>query len=254
MALTRSPSIESLPENIVVEIFHYLSTKDLCRIARVCSQWRRIANDKTLWKHVDLSDYKINLPNMWKLMRAHFSEAVLTVKMRGFLDSGPKKKKPSFSEAALKDMRERCPNVRELHIILSNLEDVNLKRSPLPSSLTLLNLSKCIFPAEWYPEIVSQLPKLTHLILQGCKVNNTHLKEICKAKTLKSLDLHGCYRINDDGINTVAKSLPNLEELIITGCIYSDEGLHHVSCNLKKLKLFKGNSESENFLLFCKQH
>lgn len=55
---------------------------------RVCRQWRRIVRDNTLWRHVDLLNYRLDLKKMWKLIRSHLSECLLSIKIKGFLDTG----------------------------------------------------------------------------------------------------------------------------------------------------------------------
>ncbi|XP_074105592.1 F-box/LRR-repeat protein FipoQ [Cotesia typhae] len=47
-------TIEKLPDKVILNIFEYLSHREICRLARVCKRWRQIAYDTRLWKHVSL--------------------------------------------------------------------------------------------------------------------------------------------------------------------------------------------------------
>ena len=52
---------------------------------RVCTRFRRITCDNSLWRHVDLLPYRLNVGKTWKVMRSHLSDCLLTFKIRGFL-------------------------------------------------------------------------------------------------------------------------------------------------------------------------
>ena len=54
--------LDSLGDEIVIEIFSYLSTKDLLRSAcRVCRKWRRLTRAPELWRHIVLDVNKLRL-------------------------------------------------------------------------------------------------------------------------------------------------------------------------------------------------
>ena len=58
MAVGNVHSVSSLvlPDEIILPIFSCLSRADLGRCARVCQQWNRVAQDKTLWKSLVLRE------------------------------------------------------------------------------------------------------------------------------------------------------------------------------------------------------
>ena len=47
-------TIEKLPDKVLLNIFSYLTHREICRMARVCKKWRLIAYDTRLWKSVSL--------------------------------------------------------------------------------------------------------------------------------------------------------------------------------------------------------
>lgn len=47
-------TIEKLPDKVLLNIFSYLSHREICFLARVCKKWRQVAYDTRLWKDVSL--------------------------------------------------------------------------------------------------------------------------------------------------------------------------------------------------------
>lgn len=48
-----------LPDSVLLEIFSYLPVRDRIRISRVCHRWKRLVDDRWLWRHVDLTLYTV---------------------------------------------------------------------------------------------------------------------------------------------------------------------------------------------------
>uniref|UniRef100_A0A9L0TJS4 F-box and leucine rich repeat protein 12 n=1 Tax=Equus caballus TaxID=9796 RepID=A0A9L0TJS4_HORSE len=46
-----------LPDSVLLEIFSYLPVRDRIRVSRVCHRWKRLVDDRWLWRHVDLTLY-----------------------------------------------------------------------------------------------------------------------------------------------------------------------------------------------------
>ncbi|XP_033725010.1 F-box/LRR-repeat protein 12-like [Pecten maximus] len=229
-------NIRHLPENILLEILSYLSVKDLCRAGSVCRAWRRVVRDNTLWRHVDLLPYRLNLQKMWKVIRAHFSECLLTMKVCGFAESGgPKQKKPSLSDAMLRDLGERCPNIRDLHLHKCNTD--NISASNLPSSLTRLVIHGCSWQPRWLKGKEKILQNVVDLDLSCCcRVDSFDMQDIGKWKGLKTLKLNGLYRLNEKGIMHIATNLPLLERLELSYTQCTELAVHHISRHLKNLR------------------
>lgn len=47
-------TIDKLPDKVLLNIFSYLSHREICRMARVCRRWRQMAYDTRLWRNVSL--------------------------------------------------------------------------------------------------------------------------------------------------------------------------------------------------------
>ncbi|KAL4676177.1 hypothetical protein H8959_010322 [Pygathrix nigripes] len=50
-------TLVELPDSVLLEIFSYLPVRDRIRISRVCHRWKRLVDDRWLWRHVDLTLY-----------------------------------------------------------------------------------------------------------------------------------------------------------------------------------------------------
>ena len=76
------PTNSHLAQNIIVFVCLFVFP-----LLRVCRRWRRIVLDKSLWHHVDLLPYQLDLRKMWKLVRAHLSDRLQTLRIRGLWDT-----------------------------------------------------------------------------------------------------------------------------------------------------------------------
>lgn len=47
-------TIETLPDKVLLQIFSYLSHKEILKCAQICKKWRMIAYDSRLWQVVSL--------------------------------------------------------------------------------------------------------------------------------------------------------------------------------------------------------
>ena len=56
--LQTSLQLESLPDEVLLKVFSYFEIQELLRCIHVSKRIRRVCNDKSLWKIVDLSDTK----------------------------------------------------------------------------------------------------------------------------------------------------------------------------------------------------
>ncbi|XP_074643161.1 F-box/LRR-repeat protein 12-like [Tubulanus polymorphus] len=232
--------IQNLPENLILDIFKHLPIKDRCRICRVCRQWRRIVHDKKLWKHVDLMDHPLNLTKLWTFVRSHFSDCLLSLKMKGFMYSkvGAKKwKKATLSDAMLKELQERCPNLQELCMSHANLESVNSSCFPIKlKKLTII--SSCLpFNKAWLDE--NFIPELTHLDLSYTPaVTAAFVKGLGTRTKLISLKLNGCYRLTGSLYDSLWELFPNLEVLELSSTCLTDVSIHHICRFNLKLRHF----------------
>ena len=51
-------SIEHLPDEIMMEIFSFLSPKELSYAAQVCHRWKMLCEDESFWHKINLINNK----------------------------------------------------------------------------------------------------------------------------------------------------------------------------------------------------
>ncbi|XP_005091874.1 F-box/LRR-repeat protein 12 [Aplysia californica] len=228
--------INQFPEALVLEILRYLPVKERCIAGRVCKRWRRIVSDNSLWRHVDLLQYRLDLPRMWKVLRAHFSPCLLTMKVKGFAHAASRKrKKMSVSDSMMKELSFRCPNLTVLHLHDCNTE--NLSFDSLPCSITSLSITSSSWTPRWFKDKHDHLPSMHTLNLTSTiRLDRFDLEDIALMSGLKKLSLCGCYRVRGSDIEVVAKKLVNLESLNLSSTNIDDLGIHHITHNLVNLR------------------
>ncbi|CAJ0965515.1 unnamed protein product [Ranitomeya imitator] len=62
--ISTSPNLSWLPDSVLLEVLSFLSVRDLIRSCRVCKRWKRLILDKSLWRYVDLTPYKVRFSPM----------------------------------------------------------------------------------------------------------------------------------------------------------------------------------------------
>ncbi|XP_073510258.1 F-box/LRR-repeat protein 12 [Phyllobates terribilis] len=230
-----TPSLSWLPDSVLLEVLSFLSVRDLIRSCRVCKRWKRLILDKSLWRYVDLTPYKLNSKILWHLLRHWLGTSMQTLKLKGLLKSV--KKQEFLTPAVLQVLEKRYLCLEYLHLQETNLRSVGY--DCLPSTLKTLELSECEIPLTWFKTTgkTKDLLKLENLILNKVSsFSNQHLEIVCSQSSLKSLCLSGTYRINDIGVQKVVPYLKGLEHLKLNECNITDIALHLICCHLKHLK------------------
>ncbi|CAN2390559.1 protein ubiquitination [Pristimantis euphronides] len=231
-----TPSMSWLPDSVLLEVLSFLSVRDLIRSCRVCKRWKRLVLDKSLWRYVDLTSYKLNSKILWYLVRHWLGSSLQTLKLKGLLNSV--KKQEFLTPAVLQVMEKRYPSFEHLHLQETNLR--SLSYECLPSTLKTLELSECEIPLTWFKTSASKtksLLKLENLILyKVSSFSNHHLEIICSQSSLKTLCLSGTYRVNDIGIQKAVPYLKGLEHFKLKECNITDITLHLIGCHLKNLR------------------
>ncbi|XP_073411781.1 F-box/LRR-repeat protein 12 isoform X2 [Dendrobates tinctorius] len=201
----------------------------------VCKRWKRLILDKSLWRYVDLTPYKLNSKILWHLLRHWLGTSLQTLKIKGLLKSV--KKQEFLTPAVLQVLEKRYQSLEYLHLQETNLRSVGY--DCLPSTLKTLELSECEVPLIWFKTTgkTKELLKLENLILNKVSsFSNQHLEIVCSQSSLKSLCLSGTYRINDIGVQKAVPYLKELEHLKLNECDITDITLHLIGCHLKHLQ------------------
>ncbi|XP_064626149.1 F-box/LRR-repeat protein 12-like [Lineus longissimus] len=191
-----------------------------------------------------MMDYPLPLAKMWRVIRAHFSDVLQTLRLSGFLAIGcaTKWKRATISNAMLDELRERCPNITELclsHTNLNTSKGVESKR--FPPKLKVLKIQHSQVPCcmTWLSggKEGSLLPELQELDFSNSSAVNVHtLTAFGPRDNLKVLRLNGCYRLTGSLYENLFDNFPNLVILEIAETSVSDTMLHQMCRKLTNLR------------------
>ncbi|XP_061470483.1 F-box/LRR-repeat protein 12 isoform X2 [Rhineura floridana] len=248
-------TLSALPDSLLLQILEWLPPRDRLGGARVCRRWRRLVRDKFLWRHLDLTPYKMSSKALWHLLRNHLRGSLRTLKARGSLHST--RKQEVFTPALMKALGKQCPTLHHLCLMETDLR--SLSYDSLPSSLTTLELSCCEISSLWFkvPETSqthTAFPRIQHLVIRNVpSFSNQHLLNISVQGTLKTLVLSEAYRVTDAGIQAAAPHLGDLEHLALRRCSIGNLVTHFIGPHMKRLRRLDlgGSSSLENIGLPC---
>ncbi|XP_059689032.1 F-box/LRR-repeat protein 12 [Gavia stellata] len=240
MAEAAAAELPALPDSVLLQVLALLPLRDRLRAARVCRRWRRLALDRTVWRHVDLSPHRISSQTLWHLVRQHLRDSLRTLRLRGALRSGGKRR--LLSPALLAALEKRCPQLRRLCLAETDLRPIPYES--IPPSLTALELSHCEIPAAWFcgPSARASL-QLQHLVIRNVPAfSDRHLLNVSSQSRLKTLSLSGTYRLTDTGIQRAAPHLEKLERLVLRHCVISDSAVDFIGRHVKRLRFLEISS------------
>ncbi|XP_074059417.1 F-box/LRR-repeat protein 12 isoform X2 [Macrotis lagotis] len=228
-----------LPDCLLVEILSFVPVRDRLRSSRVCKRWRRLVLDKTLWKRLDLSPYRVGPGVLWHLQRHYLGSGLRMLRVRGRLLSVPRGS--LLTPALLQELGKCCP-----HLTCLSLVEEDLRKMPfscLPPSLRSLELELCEIPQSWFPpgNDPSSLPHLERLVLNRVPAfSDTQLRGLSRLEALSSLVLRITYRVTLRGLLDALPSLGNLQLLELSGCSVPADGvLQCMTGLLPKLREFR---------------
>ncbi|XP_048347082.1 F-box/LRR-repeat protein 12 [Sphaerodactylus townsendi] len=225
-------TVSALPDSLLLRILESLPPRDRLGMARVCRHWRRLVQDKLLWRHLNLTPYKMSSKVLWHLLRNHLRGNLRTLKARGSLHSV--RKQEVFSPALMQALGKQCPNFH--HLCLTEADLRSLSYECMPASLKTLELSWCEIPPAWF-QTPQAHPQIQHLVIQNVPAfSNQHLANIAHQGTLKTLVLSETYRVTDWGIQTAAPYLGELESLLLHRCSVGDSATHFIGRHMKHLR------------------
>ena len=142
-----------------------------------------------------------------------------------------------MSDAMLKELGNRCPNLWLLQLDDCNTDNISVES--LPSSLNSLAVTRSTWQSRWLKDKSQFLPNVENLDLSGSvRVDRFDLQDISQLSNLSRLSLDGCYRLKGPDIEVVVKALPSLISLNVSSTCLDQEAWHHIARHAKKLQEF----------------
>ncbi|XP_062712054.1 F-box/LRR-repeat protein 7 [Aedes albopictus] len=203
------PLFDRLSDELMVKIFDWLDSCELCNIARVCKRFESV-----IWS-----------PNLWKI-----------IKIKGETNSGDRAIKTILRRLCGQTRNGACPGVER--VLLSDgcrLTDKGLqllsRRCPEITHLQVQNSVSVSNQALF--DLVTKCTNLQHLDITGCAqitcINVNPGLEPPRRLLLQYLDLTDCASISDSGLKIIARNCPLLVYLYLRRCIQiTDAGLKFI--------------------------
>ncbi|XP_032762967.1 dynein regulatory complex subunit 6 isoform X2 [Rattus rattus] len=248
--------ISLLPDQAIVQIFTYLTFKDLVSCSQVNRSWMSMIQRGSLWNSIDFSTVKniadrcvVTTLQKWRLnvLRLNFRGCVLRAKTLKSVSHCKNLQElnvsdcPSFTDESMRHISEGCPGV--LYLNLSNTTITNRTMRLLPRyfhNLQNLNLAYCRKFTDkglQYLNLGNGCHKLIYLDLSGCTqalvekcprissvifIGSPHISD-CAFKALSSCDLkkirfEGNKRITDACFKSVDKNYPGISHIYMVDC------------------------------------
>lgn len=108
------PSLELLPDSLLLEILSLLDVHSLIRLSRVCKRFHHLYTDEYIWSNVDLTSRsvgsKLDVRKLKKIVHDRIPPTLRRVK----LSSNHPKKPPVVTASVLNDLFSKCPTIKNI--------------------------------------------------------------------------------------------------------------------------------------------
>ncbi|XP_077203099.1 S-phase kinase-associated protein 2 isoform X1 [Paroedura picta] len=174
-------SWDTLPDELLLGIFSYLTLADLLKVSQVCRRWHRLSMDESLWKSLDLTGRNL-LPGV--------IGQLLPLGVTAF----------------------RCPR--------SCVGNPLFKTSRL-LPVQHMDLSSSTIRVGDLQSILDRCQSLQNLSLEGLKLSSDILRKIAQNPSLMRLNLSGCSGFCTESLEAMLNSCSRLEELNLAWCDFT---------------------------------
>ncbi|KAE8746739.1 hypothetical protein FOCC_FOCC006487 [Frankliniella occidentalis] len=190
----RTHTFDSLPDDLVLQVFSWLDCPTLCRAARVCRRWSSLAWEPTLWRCVRLRGPSLSGDRAVRGVLRRLGGCGATIQRLQVTDGA------TLSDRGLTQLARRCPGLQHLQLHgCQQLGDAALA------------------------EIATRCTNLQRLDLTGCTGVTTLAvtpgPEPPRRLQLQYLDLTDCEALEDAGLRVVVRNCPQLVYLYLRRCI-----------------------------------
>uniref|UniRef100_F1S3G4 F-box/LRR-repeat protein 12 n=3 Tax=Sus scrofa TaxID=9823 RepID=F1S3G4_PIG len=189
-----------LPDSVLLEIFSYLPVRDRIRISRVCHRWKRLVDDRWLWRHVDLTLYThMEVPTLGIKSELQLLAYITTTTTRD-----PSHVCDLHHSSRQHQILDPVSGARDRTHILMDTNQMrpkvmwHLLRRYMASRLHSLRMGGYLFSG-------SQAPQLSPALMRALGQKCPNLKRLCLhvanlsmvpitslPSTLRTLELHSC--------------------------------------------------------------
>ena len=188
-----SANVDHIPDELLLKFFAFLSPVELCRhVTAVCKRWHRLAYDSSLWRHLDISTWRMNGPQLRQIV-LRVPGAIKYLDMSGL---------ENLNNEEMASVAENCPDMTDLD--MGFVDDLN-------STMMEAILASC--------------PKLQFINVEGCRLANNEVMRVLAASAgpmLRRLNFSHC-PIVDESLSLMMKHIPCITHLNIDGISWISE-------------------------------
>ncbi|XP_012576213.1 PREDICTED: F-box/LRR-repeat protein 13 [Condylura cristata] len=256
--------ISLLPERAILQIFFYLSLRDVVICGQVNHSWMWMTQISSLWSSIDFSavkhmitdKYIVSTLQKWRLhvLRLNFRGCILRMKTLRYVGLCKNLQELNVSDCStvtdesMRYISESCPGV--LYLNLSNTTITNRTMRLLPrhfhnlQNLSLAYCKKFTDKGLQYLNLGNGCHKLIYLDLSGCtQISVQGFRNIANSCTgIMHLTINDMPTLTDNCVKALVEKCPRITSVIFTGAPHiSDSAFKALSvCNLRKIR-FEGN-------------
>ncbi|CAC5389876.1 unnamed protein product [Mytilus coruscus] len=225
-----------LPDEIMLQIFSFLSHADLVEAALTCKQYYRVALDETLWRYITVKKkHDMDDETLADIGHRHPVSLAL-IQCHG----------DNITAKGLRELfRECCETLRELNLCGCSRgaltgDCILLHASARCHNLTHVDASWCMVTDSGIGAISSSCKRLESLCINGCQnITDEGLETVLKkhGSSLRVLEMFGCFKITPKGIRYLATHCINLLTLNLGQCYkLKDSCISQLSTSLGRIE------------------
>ncbi|XP_011363511.1 F-box/LRR-repeat protein 13 [Pteropus vampyrus] len=253
-----------LPERAILQVFLYLSLRDVIICSQVSHSWMLMTQTSSLWNGIDFSVVKdmitdkcvVSTLQKWRLnvLRLNFRGCLLRLKTLKYISFCKNLQElnlsdcPTLTDESMRYISEGCSGV--LYLNLSNTTITNRTMRLLPrhfhnlQNLSLAYCRKFTDKGLQYLNLGNGCHKLIYLDLSGCtQISVQGFKNIANSCTgIMHLTINDMPTLTDNCVKALVEKCPRITSIIFIGAPHiSDCTFKALStCNLRKIR-FEGN-------------
>ncbi|XP_059469512.1 F-box/LRR-repeat protein 2 isoform X2 [Neocloeon triangulifer] len=221
-------TIEKMPDKVLLNIFSYLSHREICRLATICKKWRQIAYDTRLWSAVSLRPeisglHVSSLESLLALISVRFGASLRYIELPIEV----------ITHNVFHELANKCPNLTHMLLDFSTamqLHDFSeMQAFPTKLKYLCICLSEVIFMEGFMRKIYNFINGLEILHLIGTyekveeeeeevyEVINVH-KLKAATPNLRVINMYGITFVDDSHIEAFSSNCIQLECLAVNFC------------------------------------
>ncbi|XP_069852416.1 F-box and leucine-rich repeat protein 13 isoform X2 [Dipodomys merriami] len=255
--------ISLLPERAILQIFSYLTFKDMIICGQVNHSWMSMIQINSMWTAIDFSISEtisekcvVSTLQKWRLnvLRLNFHGVFLRTKTLRAVSHCKNLQElnvsdcPSLTDESMKHISEGCPGV--LYLNLSNTTITNKTMRLLPRNFqNLQNLSlaycrKFTDKGLRYLNLGNGCHKLIYLDLSGCtQISVQGFRNIADSCSgIMHLTINDMPTLTDSCVKVLVEKCLNITSVVFIGSPHISDGTFKAlsACSLRKIR-FEGN-------------